>query len=138
MRYYFIFILVVPACCTNGHHYTGNPVIKGWYADPEGLILNNEYRIFPTYSAPYNEQVYLDAFSSKDLVTWEKHGRIIDTSYIKWAWRAMWAPSVIVNTDNTGIAVSLIKRPPVINNIPFVRSRRMNYQVMSCTSRFII
>jgi hypothetical protein len=88
MRYYFILILVVPACCTNGQHYTGNPVIKGWYADPEGLILNNEYRIFPTYSAPYNEQVYLDAFSSKDLVTWEKHGRIIDTSCIKWAWRA--------------------------------------------------
>jgi beta-xylosidase len=70
-------------------------VIKGWYADPEGLILNNEYWIFPTYSAPYNEQVYMDAFSSKDLVTWEKHGRIIDTSGIKWARRAMWAPSVI-------------------------------------------
>jgi len=95
MRYFFIFILAVLTCCANGQHFAGNPVIKGWYADPEGLILNNEYWIFPTYSAPYNEQVFMDAFSSKDLVTWEKHGRIIDTSYIKWAWQAMWAPSVI-------------------------------------------
>jgi len=95
MRYYFIIILAALACCTNGQHHAGNPVIKGWYADPEGLILNNEYWIFPTYSAPYKEQVYMDAFSSKDLVTWEKHDRIIDTSYIKWARKAMWAPSVI-------------------------------------------
>jgi hypothetical protein len=83
MRYLFILILSVITCCTIGQHYAGNPVIKGWYADPEGLILNNEYWIFPTYSAPYKEQVFLDAFSSKDLITWEKHGRIIDTSYIK-------------------------------------------------------
>jgi beta-xylosidase len=95
MRYFFIFIVSLLTCCISGQQYAGNPVIKGWYADPEGLILNNEYWIFPTYSAPYNEQVYLDAFSSKNLITWEKHGRIIDTSDIKWARRAMWAPSVI-------------------------------------------
>jgi beta-xylosidase len=95
MRYFFIFIVSLLTCSTSGQQYAGNPVIKGWYADPEGLILNNEYWIFPTYSAPYNEQVYLDAFSSKNLITWEKHDRIIDTSDIKWAWRAMWAPSVI-------------------------------------------
>jgi hypothetical protein len=85
MRYLFIFILVVLACCTSGQHWAGNPVIKGWYADPEGLILNNEYWIFPTYSAPYNEQVFMDAFSSKRSCYMEKHARIIDTSYIKWA-----------------------------------------------------
>ena len=37
----------------------------------------------------------MDAFSSPDLVTWTKHSRIIDTTAIKWAWRAMWAPAIV-------------------------------------------
>jgi len=72
-----------------------NPVFKGWYADPEAIIYNNEYWIFPTYSAPYEEQILFDAFSSKDLVNWTKHPRIIDNNEVKWANKAMWAPSVI-------------------------------------------
>lgn len=73
----------------------GNPVVEGWYADPEGIIFDDTYWIFPTYSARFEAQVFLDAFSSKDLVTWQKHERIIDTSRVKWAHKAMWAPSVI-------------------------------------------
>jgi len=72
----------------------GNPVIQGWYADPEGAILNNKYWIFPTYSAPYEQQVFMDAFSSTNLRDWKKHPRIIDTSAVKWAKRAMWAPAI--------------------------------------------
>jgi beta-xylosidase len=72
-----------------------NPVIEGWYADPEGIIFDDTYWIFPTYSAPYHEQVFLDAFSSKDLVTWTKHSHIIDTSAVKWAEKAMWAPAIV-------------------------------------------
>ena len=37
----------------------------------------------------------MDAFSSKDLVNWTKHERIIDTAAIKWARRAMWAPAIV-------------------------------------------
>lgn len=74
---------------------SGNPVFPGWYADPEGVIFKKNYWIFPTYSAPYNQQVFMDAFSSPDLVTWKKHERIIDTSAVKWAKRALWAPAVI-------------------------------------------
>jgi len=73
----------------------GNPVLDGWYADPEGAVFGKEYWIFPTYSARYREQVFFDAFSSKDLVTWTKHPRILDTSIIKWARQAMWAPAAI-------------------------------------------
>ncbi len=72
----------------------GNPVFPGWYADPEGIVFNKHYWIYPTYSAPYNQQVFMDAFSSPDLVTWTKHPRIVDTTSIKWAKRAMWAPSI--------------------------------------------
>ncbi len=73
----------------------GNPVFPGWYADPEGIIFGNRYWIYPTYSAPFDEQVFMDAFSSPDLVTWTKHPRIIDTTRVKWARRAMWAPAVV-------------------------------------------
>jgi len=74
--------------------YSGNPVIQGWNADPEAKIFEGQYWIYPTYSAPYDEQVHMDAWSSKDLVHWTKHPDIIDTSSIKWARRAMWAPAV--------------------------------------------
>ena len=74
---------------------SGNPVFEGWYADPEGIIFGNQYWIYPTYSAPYDEQLHFDAFSSPDLLKWKKHESILDTKDIKWAKRAMWAPSII-------------------------------------------
>lgn len=72
-----------------------NPVVEGWYADPEGVIFDKKYWIYPTYSARYEKQVFLDAFSSNDMVTWEKHSHILDTSQVKWAKMAMWAPAII-------------------------------------------
>lgn len=74
---------------------SGNPVFEGWYADPEGAFLDGQYWIFPTYSARYEDQIFMDAFSSKNLVHWEKHPRIIDTTAVKWAKKAMWAPAII-------------------------------------------
>jgi beta-xylosidase len=78
---------------------SGNPIFEGWYADPEGTIINKQYWVFPTYSDRYEKQVFMDAFSSPDLITWQKHPRIIDTAAVKWAKKAMWAPA-IVEKDN--------------------------------------
>ena len=75
--------------------HSGNPLFPGWYADPEGTIFKNQYWIYPTYSTPYNKQVFFDAFSSPDLVHWTKHPHILDTVAVKWTKRAMWAPSVV-------------------------------------------
>lgn len=61
-----------------------NPIFEGWYADPEGAVFNGRYWIYPTFSDDYDKQLHFDAFSSKDLVTWEKHERILDTTKIKW------------------------------------------------------
>ncbi|HLV62445.1 glycoside hydrolase family 43 protein [Galbibacter sp.] len=72
-----------------------NPVFPGWYADPEGIIFDNTYWIYPTFSAPYEDQVFIDAFSSEDLVNWTKHPRVLDTAGVKWAHRAMWAPAIV-------------------------------------------
>jgi beta-xylosidase len=73
---------------------SGNPVFTGWYADPEAVIFGSQYWIYPTCSAPYNRQVFFDAFSSPDLVHWTRHPRILDTNAVAWARRAMWAPAL--------------------------------------------
>ena len=88
-----------PAINSLSKKTSGNPIMPGWYADPEGAVFNKTAWVFPTYSAKYNEQVFFDAFSSPDLVTWTKHSRILDTSAIKWARRAMWAPAVVKNGE---------------------------------------
>ena len=74
---------------------SGNPVIPGWYADPEAHVFKGEYWIYPTYSAPFDQQTFMDAFSSPDLVTWKKHPRVLDAADVPWARRAMWAPSIV-------------------------------------------
>jgi beta-xylosidase len=104
--------------------YSGNPIIKGWYADPEGIIFDNTYWIFPTYSDHYETpdtsaifsesqlaarnqainpqyliQTFFDAFSSKDLVNWTKHSHVLDIKDVSWASYSMWAPSIIRAND---------------------------------------
>ena len=74
---------------------SGNPVFDGWYADPEGVVFGDEYWIYPTYSAPYNEQLFADAFSSPDLVHWTKHKSVLAIENISWLNRCLWAPSVV-------------------------------------------
>ncbi|WP_207434874.1 glycoside hydrolase family 43 protein [Sabulibacter ruber] len=73
----------------------GNPIFEGWYADPEGIIFGKKYWVYPTFSARYHQQTHFDAFSSPDLLTWTKHARILDTTQVKWAKKAMWAPAVV-------------------------------------------
>lgn len=94
MKIFFYFLAGFVLYISQPVYAQQNPVFPGWYADPEGIIYNNEYWVFPTYSARYEDQIFFDAFSSKDFVTWKKHHRIIDTAEVKWAKKAMWAPSV--------------------------------------------
>lgn len=81
-------LMIEPPC-------SGNPVFDGWYADPEAAVFDQQYWIYPTFSAPYGQQVFFDAFSSPDLVHWTKHHRILDTNEVRWARRALWAPAAV-------------------------------------------
>jgi len=106
---------------------SGNPLFKGWYADPEATIFKNQYWIYPTTSAKYEKQTFFDCFSSADLITWKKHGTILDTSAVKWAKRAMWAPAIVEkggkyylffgandiqnDTEKGGIGVAVADKP---------------------------
>ena len=73
---------------------SANPLFDGWYADPQIRRFAGKYWIYPTASKPFDEQTYFDAFSSDDLVHWEKHARVLATNAVAWAKRAMWAPDV--------------------------------------------
>ena len=99
---------------------SGNPVFDGWYADPEAIVYGTDYWVYPTWSDEYGppeaaaagaapltsrqkrainpqylKQTFLDAFSSKDLVDWQKHPRVLDVKDVAWAEFALWAPSAI-------------------------------------------
>ncbi|WP_211096981.1 glycoside hydrolase family 43 protein [Neolewinella litorea] len=94
---FILFGCQTAAPTTNGDEpaTSGNPIFPGWYADPEAVVFDDEYWIFPTYSADYTDQLHLDAFSSPDLVTWTKHERILDTTIVPWVRQALWAPAAI-------------------------------------------
>lgn len=131
--FYSVCVLVVAACAhktapQKGDRQTsGNPLFQGWYADPEAVVFNKEYWIYPTYSAKYSEQVFFDAFSSTDLLQWTKHSRILDTVDVKWARRAVWAPAIVKkggryflffgandiqnNNEQGGIGVAVADKP---------------------------
>jgi beta-xylosidase len=90
-----LLVSVTGAASQSQSSRAGNPVVQGWYADPEAHVFAGRYWIYPTFSAPYDQQLFMDAFSSVDLVTWEKHPRVLDAVNVKWAKRAMWAPSIV-------------------------------------------
>jgi len=92
-----LLLLAAPAVVaqTTPKKTSGNPLFPGWYADPEGVIFGKTWWVYPTYSAPFDEQVHLDAFSSPDLLTWTKHARILDSPAVKWVRRALWAPAIV-------------------------------------------
>lgn len=104
MRFLYALILLLLAIpyiiAQPQQHMSGNPIIQGWYADPEIACFDEKFWIYPTYSDVYEKQVFLDAFSSPDLVHWTTHKNILDTSKVKWASRAMWAPAIIKKDDN--------------------------------------
>ena len=98
--------MLLLVACSNKEEFSGNPIVEGWYADPEGVVFDNEYWIYPTLSdlppgadsvdfvglqketraihQVYNIQTYMDAFSSKDMVHWTKHPKVLSIENIKW------------------------------------------------------
>ncbi len=99
----------------NSSIYSGNPIFPGWYADPEARIFEGRYWVYPTFSAPYDDQAHFDAFHSEDLVEWTKVERILEMKDISWARRALWAPSPIScgrRADGEARAIRSLTRYP--------------------------
>ncbi|MGB5822209.1 MAG: glycoside hydrolase family 43 protein [Saonia sp.] len=97
---FFVFLLLFVPINAQQKVKSGNPIIEDWYADPEITILDNTYWIFPTFSGIVKKQDFLDAFSSKDLVHWKKHPKIINPKNVAWVKNELWAPSAIEKDGN--------------------------------------
>jgi arabinoxylan arabinofuranohydrolase len=78
---------------------THNPVLKGYYADPDILYAEKtgKFYIYPTSDGFDNwSGTYFKAFSSKDLTDWKDEGVILDLGKdVSWAKKNAWAPCII-------------------------------------------
>lgn len=94
----FVILLAAAAlfmgCRSNGKVFH-NPISELWYADPEAVVYDGQYWIFPTWSQPYDDQLHFDAFSSSDLVNWTRHENILTQEGCSWVRRALWAPAAM-------------------------------------------
>lgn len=81
-----------------------NPVLQGYYADPEVLYSHKtgKYYIYPTSDGYHNwNGHYFKTFSSTDLKTWTDEGVIFDfTKNLIWAEKNAWAPTIIEKEIN--------------------------------------
>jgi arabinoxylan arabinofuranohydrolase len=79
-------------------HVDNNPVLEGYYADPEILFSRKDgkYYLYPTSDGFYNwSGKYFETFSSKDLTNWTPEGKILDLNTdVSWADRNAWAPTI--------------------------------------------
>ncbi|WPO78422.1 family 43 glycosylhydrolase [Flavobacterium sp. KACC 22761] len=76
-----------------------NPVLEGYYADPEILYSNKtkKYYIYPTSDGFDGwSGYYFKTFSSDNLTDWKDEGVIIDLKKdVTWANRNAWAPCIV-------------------------------------------
>lgn len=72
-----------------------NPIVKGWYADPESVVYNNKVYIYVTKSLPYEEQQNIDLIVSSDLNDFEIIHDVLDMTTFPGTTRCVWAPSSV-------------------------------------------
>jgi arabinoxylan arabinofuranohydrolase len=81
-----------------------NPVIKGYYADPEILYSNKtkKFYLYPTTDGFTGwSGTFFKAFSSPDLKDWKDEGVILDlVKDVSWAKRNAWAPTIAERVVN--------------------------------------
>ncbi|HEX3045992.1 MAG TPA: family 43 glycosylhydrolase [Bacillota bacterium] len=74
-----------------------NPVLKGYYADPEITVFGSTYYIYPTTDGFASwSGTYFKCFSSTDLVNWSDRGTILDLGPgVSWSDSQAWAPCIV-------------------------------------------
>lgn len=66
-----------------------NPIVNGYYADPEARIYNGKYYIYVTVDGKN-----FSVFSSKDLLNWEEYREIVAIEEFPHVHSCVWAPTV--------------------------------------------
>jgi beta-xylosidase len=99
-----------------------NPLIAGWYADPEIHFFRGRYYIYPTTSLAFRDQTYFECWSSDNLTNWKNDGVVLSLGDVGWSTNyAAWAPSVAEKDgrfyfyfsagDGAGIGVAVSDSP---------------------------
>ena len=39
-------LMLFLVACGDKKEFSGNPIVEGWYADPEGIVFGDEYWIY--------------------------------------------------------------------------------------------
>ncbi|HJB22775.1 MAG TPA: family 43 glycosylhydrolase [Candidatus Jeotgalibaca pullicola] len=77
------------------YYHQQNPVLDGLYADPDLVVFNKKFYIYPTSDGFTNwSGTSFSVFESEDLINWENKGVILDlaSSQVKWTIGGAWAP----------------------------------------------
>lgn len=85
-------------------HIDNNPVLEGYYADPEILYSKktNKYYIYPTSDGFTGwSGTYFKTFSSDNLVDWKDEGVILNLpTDVSWGTTSAWAPTIVERQIN--------------------------------------
>lgn len=73
-----------------------NPIIKGYYADPDVAVFDGKIYIYPTTDGGVGwNSTYFKAFSSDDMENWKDEGIILDFKDVPWTGGSRaWAPAI--------------------------------------------
>ena len=72
------------------------PILPGLNADPALRVFGDTYYLYPTTDKPNWSSSAFSAWSSKDLITWQPAGTILDLPQsLGWAKRQAWTPDCI-------------------------------------------
>ena len=73
-----------------------NPIIKGFFADPDIACFNGKFYLYPTTDGHKDwGQASFEAFSSTDLVNWKHEGVVLDLADVPWSeGKKAWAPAI--------------------------------------------
>lgn len=127
----------------------GNPVLNGYYADPNITVFGDTFYIYPTTDGGSGwNSTYFKAFSSKDLVNWKDEGIILKLGDVSWSSGVYcWAPTVAEkngkyyfyysgedknsSTKRLGVAVSDSPTGPFVDKgEPLVRGGNLTGQMI--------
>lgn len=73
-----------------------NPIIRGFYADPDIAVFDGRIYIYPTTDGGVEwNSTYFKAFSSANMIDWRDEGVILDFADVPWTGGSRaWAPAI--------------------------------------------
>lgn len=83
-------------CGGKEENIMANPIINGYYADPDIAVFNGRIYIYPTTDGGEGwNSTYFKAFSSADMINWRDEGVILDFADVPWTGGSRaWAPAI--------------------------------------------